>query len=279
MPNPFPGMNPYLEDPRRWQGVHLMLLSGINTELNRILPPGFAPHVEERVYVEGRYKSYYPDNFVVQTRPIVSEVVAPPPQGQGGTAVLEKTQAEVVPCDPPLVLEYTGRTIREPFLEIRTVDEDSELISVIEVLSPTNKAEGVGRESYLSKQRDMLNSLVHLVEIDLLRDGLYTVAPDEEGTRERAGHFDYIVSLHWGGTGNRFEAWTRTLRERLPRIRIPLTPEAGSVTLDLQEVLNTAYDNGGFARSLRYDRDPVPPLNQNDKNWTRQLLAEKGVPM
>ena len=40
MPSPFPGMDPYLEDPVQWGGVHLRLIVCISTELNLHLPDG-----------------------------------------------------------------------------------------------------------------------------------------------------------------------------------------------------------------------------------------------
>lgn len=44
-----------------------------------------------------------------------------------------------------------------------------ELVTVIELLSPTNKRVGAdGRREYLRKREQILQSAVHLVEIDLL---------------------------------------------------------------------------------------------------------------
>ena len=64
-------------------------------------------------------------------------------------------------------------------VEIRTRlgDEGERLVTVIEVLSLANKTPGEkGRELYLEKQREVLGSPVHLVEIDLLRGGEHTDA-------------------------------------------------------------------------------------------------------
>ncbi len=59
---------------------------------------------------------------------------------------------------------------RLSFLEIR--DRDGwQLVTVIELLSPTNKYSGPDREQYLARRRDLLASAVHFVEIDLLRGG------------------------------------------------------------------------------------------------------------
>ena len=44
-------------------------------------------------------------------------------------------------------------------------------MTVVEVLSPTNKIPGEGQELYLQKQRQLLRTDVNLVEIDLLRGG------------------------------------------------------------------------------------------------------------
>ncbi len=157
------------------------------------------------------------------------------------------------------------------------MDEREELIAAIEVLSPTNKAGGPGRDEYLRKQQKFVQSLVHFLEIDLLRAGDYTVAPPEKGTRARCGKFDYMVSLHRGGEEKRFVVWPIRLRDGLPRLRLPLTEAAGDVYLDLQEVVNRAYTEGGMARTLRYREPPVPPLSEEDAGWGEALLAEKGL--
>jgi hypothetical protein len=41
MPSPFPGMNPYLEDPDIWPDFHTTLFVEIRAELNRRLPAGY----------------------------------------------------------------------------------------------------------------------------------------------------------------------------------------------------------------------------------------------
>ncbi len=51
MRSPFPGMDPYLEAPNRWTGVHHHLLSAIAETLGDALAPAFVVAVEERVYI------------------------------------------------------------------------------------------------------------------------------------------------------------------------------------------------------------------------------------
>ena len=51
------------------------------------------------------------------------------------------------------------------------------MVTTIEVLSPRNKTAGSeGRKLYRQKQREILSSDTHLLEIDLLRAGQHTVA-------------------------------------------------------------------------------------------------------
>lgn len=273
MPNPFPGMNPYMEEARHWRGVHLRLIAGIETAINETLPRSFATYVEERIIVEEWDKEYIPDNIVVQRGPYPP---SEPRNGAGGAgAVLARPQT-VAAGDAPLLLEFNRPTTRQRYLEIRTVG-DEELIAVIEVLSPMNKAKGSGWDEYRRKQRDLLDSGVHLLEIDLLRDGEYTVAPPGKRLLRRTGPFDYIISLHRGGAGDRYEVWPRTVRDRLPRVVVPLTEEAGDVSFDLQAVIDRSYDESGMERRIHYRAEPIPPLTEEDAVWADALLKEKGL--
>ncbi|MGH7202448.1 MAG: DUF4058 family protein, partial [Planctomycetaceae bacterium] len=51
MPSPFPGMDPYLEDPSLWPDVHHNLISEIQAVLNRAITPKYHARIEERVYI------------------------------------------------------------------------------------------------------------------------------------------------------------------------------------------------------------------------------------
>lgn len=267
--NPFPGMNPYMENPLLWRGHHNLLITYLNAELNQVLPLEYATRIEERVYVETWEKEYAADSAVVLTQPISPNT--------GGTAVLERVSV-AAPFDSPLTLEYGTETIREPFLEIRSRNENDDIITVIEVLSPTNKKVGQGRDEYQSKQKELIHSWVHLLEIDLLRAGQYSLAPDETRLRSKK-RFDYLVSLHRGGRGSKFDCWPILLHERLPRVTVPLAGKDEYVTLDLQTVVNRVYSEGGLWRSLRYAyaNPPNPPLSASDTEWADTLLRERGL--
>jgi len=259
-------MDPYLENPVLWPGVHQGLVTYIRAALNTVLPPGYVADIGERVYIVQPERSVYPD-VVVLERPLTK---AQPEQGAGGIAT-------AVACDPPLVLTYEPVEIREVFVEILLVGEESRVVTVIEVLSYSNKTPGHdGRKLYLTKQQEILKSQTHLIEIDLLRTGEHTAAVSREELLKRC-KWDYLVCLHRGGQGNRFEVWPITIRQRLPRILVPLAEGDPDVVLDLQAVFNRCYDEGAYARRIDYHRDPPIPLEGEDAEWADKLLREKGL--
>ena len=52
MLSPFPGMDPYLEDPGSWPDLHHRLISAASDQLNAQLRPRYLARIEERVYVD-----------------------------------------------------------------------------------------------------------------------------------------------------------------------------------------------------------------------------------
>src|SRR5262245_52924376 len=67
---------------------------------------------------------------------------------------------------------------REPFIGIYTRGEEGKrLVASIEILSLANKTPGEhGRDLYLRRQKELLGSQVHLVELDFLRGGEHATA-------------------------------------------------------------------------------------------------------
>jgi hypothetical protein len=52
MPSPFPGMNPYFEQPNLWRGIHGHMLSQITFSLGPRLDPRYYVEYEESVYID-----------------------------------------------------------------------------------------------------------------------------------------------------------------------------------------------------------------------------------
>src|SRR5205823_4597590 len=125
MLSPFPGMDPYLEDPIGWPDLHQGFITALRTELNRVLPPQYRARMGERLYVVQPDRSIFPDVMVVE-RP-----ASPPARDHGGgTAV-------AVASDPPWVITALPAEFREVFVEIVSVRGAHRLVAVVEVLSPT----------------------------------------------------------------------------------------------------------------------------------------------
>ena len=267
MQNPFPGMNPYMESSSRWRDTHNSLIYTIRAAITVALPEGFAANIEESLYIAPR-TDLRPDVSVVRTAP---SPPAPSFCSGGGTAVLERPAVDKSVRIESDVLEII------PWIAV-IGPEPGGIVTAIEVLSPTNKERGPGRDKYLRKRRKFINTSVNVLEIDLLRAGPYTVAAQEARLKEKNPHWDYITCLYNVQEPDIFETWPRTVRESLPKVAVPLLPPHDDLSLDLQAALNRAYEEGGFARSLDYRAAPPPPnFSAEDTIWLDALLREKGL--
>lgn len=131
---------------------------------------------------------------------------------------------------------------------------------------------------YRQKQREVLSSQIGLIEIDLLRHGQHTVAVPLDILAERGlVSWQYVMSIRRPGERGTFTLYTRTIRERLPKIPIPLTEDDQDVVLDVQDLLNQCYDKGYYADLIDYREEPAVPLSPEDAVWVDRLLKEKGL--
>jgi len=245
-------MDPWLEQPAWWPNVHQRLITYASDALQKLVGDRYFVSIGERVYVEAPEHSYYPDVSIVEQR--------------GGRGV-----AAAVGADIPVVVIVETVEHREVFLEISDAVSGERVVTVIEVLSPANKRPGPGRDLYLRKQAEILNSNTSLVEIDLLRDGEPTVAVPSQ--RRAASAYSVVVSP----VTDRFrrELYPIGLLARLPRVAIPLEEGDPPAVLDLQAVLDEVYEKGGFGRRIDYGRPPVPPLSAGDQAAAHQVLVAR----
>lgn len=263
MSSPFPGMDPFLEDPRIWPNVHHGVIAQIQRLLNETLRPRYFVRVEERVYISdetdpGR-RVLVPDlQVAAKKRP---QRANRPPGDSRGLAIAE----------PVVLTTLLDEEIRESHLRI--VDPQGKaVVSVIEVLSPANKVAGArGRSSYLEKRAEMMRSQSHWMEIDLLRAGEPIVA------RETLPEGDYFVHVSHVRQRPRGYVWPIRLEERLPVVGVPLGGDDPDAPLDLQAVLDAAYENGAYDLEVDYRREPSPPLPEGQRAWADSLLRGKSL--
>lgn len=156
---------------------------------------------------------------------------------------------------------------RQSYIEIYDAP-DQALITVIEVLSPTNK-QPKGRDEYLMKRDAILSEDVHLVELDLLVNGqrLPTAEPLPPG--------DYYAFVARHECRPLCDVYHWSVRQPLPAAPIPLKAPDADIIVELQPVFDEAFSRGRYDRRLRYGAPPRSRLSRADREWAAQLVAAK----
>lgn len=256
--SPFPGMDPYLEE--HWRDVHQRLCTYSCDALQPQLRPQLFARLEERLIVEtDKYESRWisPDVKVVEHLPGWRDGM----EKEGGVALEE-----------PLIVRSGHEPAFEGFIQIIDPTTGGKLVTVIEFLSPSNKAQGAGKIAYRQKQDELLGAGVSLVEIDLLRDGDWVVGAD----RDRVPRSPYKVCVHRGWKRIEYEVYPIQLNQRLPAIRIPLREKDKDARLHLQALIEQTYINGAY-EGIDYRREPLAPLEGDAVAWADALLRKAGV--
>ncbi len=257
MPSPFPGMDPYLENPAWWPDVHHSLITYIRDALQTTLRPRYRVRVEERLYLLPSTHSIYPDVTIARWPRTVRETPTP-----------TLTQTVSAPVVEPVVVTRLSDEVREGFIEI-VQTESGEVVTVIEVLSPANKTLGEGRRQYLLKREEILGSRTNLVEIDLLSQGMRVLSDVYDWSQRLQGR--YLICVSRATNRIQYEMYPINLPDRLPCFRIPLREPDPDVPLDLQAVFDRCYDNGAYADLVDYTKEPHAALSAEEQAWMKQL--------
>lgn len=250
MPSPFPGMNPYLEQEEVWRDFHQRFVTAAAALLSPQISPQYIAKLEENIYIhergaQERHLLGYADVRVSQLDATT-----------GGAAATLTATAPAHFFLPRVDL------VTEPFIEIR--DRHSRaLITVVELLSPTNKRSGEDREQYLRKRHLLLRSQAHFVEIDLLRGWQRMPLVNAP--------CDYCVVLSRVDQRPRVDWWPIRLREPLPVIPIPMATGGADANLAIQQALHRAYDEA-FYQDYIYQESPYPNLGTEDAKWAQQFV-------
>lgn len=255
MPSPFPGMDPYLEDPSYWGDFHDRFLTYLSDMLNDTLPDDYVARLNQRVQVvdrdEGRVVAMVPD---VQISRDQGGRAAPQATGGGGAITLEPVTLPLVELD-----EHRTR-----YVEIRH-GSSHELVTIVELLSPSNK-QGTDHFLYLNKRQETFHQDVHLLELDLLLAGTRPPlgAPLPPG--------DYYAFLSRADRRFTCEVFAWSLRDRLPTLPVPLRSPSPDQPIDLQRLFEAAYDRGRYGRILPYAEPPVAAIPKQHRDWVAERV-------
>lgn len=124
--------------------------------------------------------------------------------------------------------------------------------TAIEVLSPANKV-GDGRQKYIAKRQRILDSLTHLVEIDLLPE--VQPLPLENDNI----HSHYCILISRTNTRPLADLYPFNLRDRIPPFSLPLRPEDSEPVVDLQTLVNELHEQLGYDHFMDYSNSPPSP--------------------
>jgi hypothetical protein len=251
MASPFPGFDPYLEQPAFWSMFHNRFGNTICDLLNGQLPPSYLAVTEPRLEIgffgEPIHYPYYPDVAVIE-------------QTQYRSNLAEISPSEV--AAPSLELTIPLREeITAVSVEIRYLENEIP-VTAIEILSPINKQPGNDAyQAYLKKRLDYLENRLNLIELDFLRAGqrLPTMQPLPPA--------HYYIFLHRAKRRPIAEVWLLTIRDLLPIIPVPLLDSDPDIRLNLAEAFQKTYDVVRFGRLVNYTADPPGYFSADDLAW------------
>jgi hypothetical protein len=252
-------MDPYLERRHVWPDVHSALIVATRDALAPQVAPVYYVAIEERMYIVAL------DSAEFVGRPDVAIVTAATETRPAGaadttTAVASVAQTVVLP---------QFEEVRERYLEVRDAQTHA-VVTALEILSPSNKAPGEGRDAYEEKRRQVLSTRTNFVEIDLLRSGKpMEMQPPAPG--------DYRILVRAGWERPQARLYACSVRQALPEVPVPLRRGEPEARLPLGTLLADIYARAHYDLRLDYRQPPEPPLSPSDAAWADALLHTKGL--
>ncbi len=250
MKSPFPGIDPYLEDQGHWPDFHNTFLTSCRDALLDELPDHYDARIDERFRLfevdSVRPRLIEPDVAITRRKGPSTSVAA-----SGGPLLVEPV---LVSIGTPEVVEE-----RLTWVEVRRLP-GRELVTVIELLSPSNKS-GLGREDYLDKRWATLRQSVNLVELDFLIGGrrLPLGGPLPPG--------DFYAVVTRAGRRENCEVFAWNIDQPLPLVPVPLKAPDPDVPLDLHAIFRTTFDRGRYPRVVDYGAALGLPLPPEVRAW------------
>jgi hypothetical protein len=260
MKSPFPGMDPYLE--ARWSDVHTALIQLLKEAIQPKLPADLRARSEERLLLEtitrDAIATYRSDVALVQY-----------PRGSP-----ERPAGAALATVEPFLIEFQAAPEIDRFLQIIDLTNRNRIVTVIEVLSPWNKAPGGLNKDYRRKLEKYGNAGVSVLEIDLLRSSRSRLQVNQNNLPPERWA-PYLACVRRSCSLSRWEVYPMGLRLPLPAIPVPLREDEPDVLVALGPVIERAYVSGGHD-DIDYRKAAAPPLKGDDAKWADHLLKQAG---
>lgn len=253
MKSPFPGMDPFIEAQHLWGDFHDDLIIELKRAIQRQLPPGYVARTSDRTYFEWTD----PDLDVMLRSRFGPDVEV---QRQSDRSVGTRQPSPTLAVVDPPSAQLRGQVEfeeREIYLDIFKLDPEKQLVTSIEVLSPTNKRRGsMGWQQYLRKRHLFLHGHANLVEIDLLRAGT------RHSMSEAWPDSPFAIAVFRRERAPVADIWPAFTLQPLPSIAIPLQPPDADVAIALQPIVDEIYEAAAYAGDIDYAQPIEPPLSQ-----------------
>jgi hypothetical protein len=312
MPIPFPGMNPYLEHPDLWPGVHQKMITALAHLLEKQLPTDYRVRLRERHYrVSGE------DSLVVGS-----------PGLDWGRSATE-TKAPPAPAPTPLATPFSSRDryasgASGTIGDIGATGEPAGSGLFQPALIASEKPAAVSPETAQPKYREGKKPIAVLIPIPQKIYETYLEVVSREGSvvtviealspkKKRPGrgrmlyerqreaifgssvHFveidllrgweppsiygpdeagDYRILISRSEQRPRAQLYTWTVTEPIPPICLPLSGQ-DELPLCLKTVVDQACDRTDLL--VNYQSDPLPPLRYQESLWLEDFLQKVGM--
>lgn len=175
----------------------------------------------------------------------------------------------------PLMPDYTIAFATDCFLEneeektiqkiqIRSI-KNEKLITEIHILTLEIKS-NPSRNIYLNKIKNLQTNNIHILEIDLLRQGQRTL--DNPVVNEAHYNVKLLRAKY-----KEPQVWAFTMKDPLPVVPVPLVFPHSDAVLDLRKAIEKVYEMGRYQYLLKYEETPpVPEFSEDDGKWLQKRL-------
>lgn len=267
MPCPFPGMDPWLEQQEFWSNLHTSLMTALRDQLAQSLRPNYYVDIDKHTYIttpgSDQDLMIYPDVSVIKPSHL-APVGAISPSAVG---TLPMTVAD------PLIVDLPYAQVVRRYLKIM-LPKNSQVVTVIEILSPENKRAGKGRMQYEEKRLQIMESMTHLVEIDLLRGKKPMPFILRHNGHQKS---DYRILVSRWQHRPQAQLYAFSLRQPIPRFKLPLLKGDEEPIIDLTSLLHNIYERAGYDLVIDYQTPPTPRLSNQDATWATEQLKAANV--